>query len=118
MSDGAAGETVCNWRAAGQSVMGAARILQLTSDPAEGLFGETGHILATAIRGQLSQGGHEQLCCTTIGSGFQAMPVPIADFDQIMQLLGQLPGSFRPFSGLHRSGGNVIDLFSNKPCSG
>tara|TARA_B100001939_G_scaffold174040_1_gene149842 strand:+ start:972 stop:1268 length:297 start_codon:yes stop_codon:yes gene_type:complete len=98
--------------------MGAARILQLTSDPAESLFGEAGNVIATAIGGQLSQRSHQQLGGAPIGSGFQLMPVAIADLDQIMQLLGQLPGSFRPFSGLHRAGGMGIGLFSNKQCSG
>ena len=85
--------------AAGRSVAGTARILQLSFDPAKRLLGQVFNVGGVSLAKQLHQCRRQQLGTTPLSVALQLMPVAIANAEQLMQLLRLVFGGLGPWSG-------------------
>ena len=82
--------------------MGTARILQFPLEPTQPLLGEgTGIGVASSLQ-QLQECAGEQFGGTTIGIGFQCVPVSVGEAQVFMQVLSQGSGLRGPVGGACR----------------
>ena len=91
----------CNWLAAGRSVAGTARILQLSFDPAKRLLRESLHVLASTVLNQLREGCGKQFGSATVGIAFEFVPIAIANAQVLVKIPGLFKGLFGPVRRRH-----------------
>ena len=77
--------------------MWTAGVLELSSDPAEGLLGQRFHIIIASVLNQLRQRRRQKLGAASIRIGFESVPVTITDADVLMQSQNLLNRLFWPF---------------------
>ena len=65
----------------------AARILQLSSEPTDGLLGQGFAFRGHPILDQVDQSRREQLGSPAFAIGLQTMPIAVSDAQLLMQLL-------------------------------
>ena len=68
------------------TVLRAARILQLSSEPTDGLLGQGFAFRGHTILNQIDQSRREQLSSSAFAVRFQAMPIAVTDAQLLMKL--------------------------------
>ena len=101
---GVDGVTACSLLVAAPSMMGAARVLEFTLDPAQCLLRQGFNVIDVAITQQLHKSSTEQLRSSTVSVPFQSMPIAFIDTKQTMQCLAVDERLIRPFAPVGPNG--------------
>ena len=111
-------ETGFRWLAGGPiSMVGAAWILQFSSDPTKGLVRQGSNIRAFTPADQLDEGGRKKLSCPSIGLRLDLMPILVADGQKIMEFRCHGRRGIRPFrDALSHGWRSIRALVSDRLC--
>ena len=93
----------------------AARVFELSSDPAKSLLSECFHITIASILKQLCQCRSQQFGSASICIGFESVPFTITDAEALMQCQGLFYRLFWPFLSGHVGVGSAGSLYPD-PC--
>ena len=106
------------WRAADPiSMVGAAWILEVSSDPTKGLIRQGRNIRAFTSADQLDERGRQKFSRPSISLRLDLMPVPVADGQKIMEFRCHGRGGIRPFrDALSHGWKSIRALVSDRLC--
>ena len=118
MCAGVSVETGSRWLADGPiSMVGAAWILQFSSDPTKGLIRQGRNIRAFTSADQLYECGRQKLSRPSIGLRLDLMPILVADRQKIMEFRCHGRRGIRPFGdALSHGWRSIRALVSDRLC--